>query len=30
MNKRYRNLALWVVIALMLIVLFNLFHHPHA
>ena len=28
MNRRYRNLALWVAIAVMLIVLFYLFQGP--
>jgi len=27
MSTRIRNLVLWIVIALLLILLFNLFHH---
>jgi hypothetical protein len=30
MNRRVRNLLLWVAIALLLVVLFYLFHHQHA
>jgi hypothetical protein len=29
-NRRLRSLSLWVAIAVMLIVLFYLFGHPHA
>ncbi len=30
MNRRYRNLALWVLFAVALVVLFELSKHPHA
>jgi len=30
MNRRYRNLSLWVAIAVLLIVLFYLFGRPQA